>query len=59
MVQKKQSSNFKTPNQKFDEEFAEIGNESATSTQKQKTQSSNFKTPNQKFDEEFKQNDQQ
>ncbi|GIO63921.1 hypothetical protein ACTHSJ_14755 [Paenibacillus cellulositrophicus] len=58
-MQKKQD-NFKTPNEKFDEEFAEIGNESASSTsQKQKFQSSNFKTPNQKFDEEFKQNDQQ
>ncbi|MEC0238673.1 hypothetical protein P4H66_02140 [Paenibacillus dokdonensis] len=50
MKKQKIQDNYKTPNEKFNAEFAEE-NSSQKSTN---AQNSNYKTPNEKFDEEFK-----
>lgn len=54
------SSNFKsykTPNEKFDEEFAELNSNPVTQKAQAARQASSshtgYKTPNEKFDEEF------
>lgn len=49
---KKVQDNYKTPNEKFNAEFAEENSTSASQKGSQKVQE-NFKKPNEKFDAEF------
>ncbi len=53
MKKQKIQDNYQTPNEKFNEEFAQE-NSSQTSQTSQTAQNSNYKTPDEKFDEEFK-----
>lgn len=48
----KVQENYKTPNEKFNAEFAEENSTSVSQKGSQKVQE-NFKTPNEKFDAEF------